>query len=215
MFHGVDVSLADLAFPGDSAADVVSLLARWYEPTSGRILINGTDYRERSLDWWQSQFGVVQQVPHLFSGTILENVRYGRLNATEADVYEALDRVNARHFVDALEGGILFEVGESGYKLSTGERQLISLARAVISNPQMFIMDEATSYLDRKTESLITKNIKALGITRFAVAHRLSSIEEANRILMLGEGEILGFDSHSNLLQNCPEYKQLHSISTS
>ena len=207
------MSVALVGPTGGGKSTIVSLLARWYEPTSGRILINGTDYRERSLDWWQSQFGVVQQVPHLFSGTILENVRYGRLNATEADVYEALDRVNARHFVDALEGGILFEVGESGYKLSTGERQLISLARAVISNPQMFIMDEATSSVDTETEASIQSAIDEVmnDRTSFIIAHRLSTIRTADVVMVITGGHIEEYGTHEELMARKGRYHTLYT----
>ena len=207
------MSVALVGPTGGGKSTIVSLLARWYEPTSGRILINGTDYRERSLDWWQSQFGVVQQVPHLFSGTILENVRYGRLNATEADVYEALDRVNARHFVDALEGGIHFEVGESGHKLSTGERQLISLARAVISNPQMFIMDEATSSVDTETEASIQSAIDEVmnDRTSFIIAHRLSTIRNADVVMVITGGHIEEYGTHEELMARKGRYHTLYT----
>ena len=121
---------------GGGKSTIVSLLARWYEPTSGRILVNGVDYSLRGLDWWQSQFGVVQQVPHLFSGSVRDNVRYGRLDASDQEIISALDRVGAEEFVLALQGSLDFEVGEGGQRLSTGERQLISLARAVLADPQ-------------------------------------------------------------------------------
>ena len=207
------MSIALVGATGGGKSTIVSLLARWYEPSSGHILINGTDYRERSLDWWQSQFGVVQQVPHLFSGTILENVRYGRLTATEEEVYNALDRVNARHFVDALEGGIQFQVGESGHKLSTGERQLISLARAVISDPQMFIMDEATSSVDTETEASIQSAIDEVMNDRisFVIAHRLSTIRNADIVMVITDGKIEECGTHEELMALKQRYHDLYT----
>ena len=207
------MSVALVGATGGGKSTIVSLLARWYEPTSGRIMVNGTEYRERGLDWWQSQFGVVQQVPHLFSGSILENVRYGRLDATDEEVCDALDRVNARRFVNELEGGIEFQVGESGHKLSTGERQLISLARAVISDPQMFIMDEATSSVDTETEASIQSAIDEVMNDRisFVIAHRLSTIRNADKVMVITDGHIEECGTHEELIAMKGRYHDLYT----
>jgi ATP-binding cassette subfamily B protein len=193
---------------GGGKSTIVSLLARWYEPTSGRILINGIDYRERGLDWWQSQFGVVQQVPHLFSGSIRENVSYGKLDATDEEVRGALERVGAEFARD-----LSFEVGEGGQRLSTGERQLISLARAILADPQIFIMDEATSSVDTETEVRIQAAIDEVLDQRlaFVIAHRLSTIRDADLVLVIREGKIVERGSHDTLLKTRGQYHDLYS----
>jgi ATP-binding cassette subfamily B protein len=193
---------------GGGKSTIVSLLARWYEPTTGSVRINDVDYRERGLDWWQSQFGVVQQVPHLFAGTIRENVVYGRLNATDDDVFAALACVGAS-FVTNLD----LEVGEGGDRLSMGERQLISLARAMLADPQIFIMDEATSSVDTETEAALQSAIDHVLSDRiaFVVAHRLSTIREADLILVVLNGEIVERGTHKSLLEAMGHYYGLYN----
>ena len=207
------MSVALVGPTGGGKSTIVSLLARWYEPTSGRILINGTDYRERGLDWWQSQFGVVQQVPHLFSGTVIENVRYGRLDASDEEVIAALHQVDGDSIMQGLEDGLKFEVGENGQRLSTGQRQLIALARAVLADPQIFIMDEATSSVDTETEAKIQSAIDHVLQNRisFVIAHRLSTIRDADVVMVIDGGRIVERGSHETLISNQGRYHELYT----
>lgn len=205
-------TLALVGSTGSGKTTIAGLLARWYEPTDGRILVDGVDYRERGLDWWQSQFGVVQQVPHLFSGTIRDNVGYGRLDSDDEAIRGALDRVRALDFVEGLEGGLDFEVGEGGGNLSQGQRQLISLARAFLADPQLFIMDEATSSVDAETEATIQDAVEEILRDRIAVviAHRLSTIRRADLILLLDQGRIVERGSHDELMAAGGRYRDLY-----
>ena len=198
---------------GSGKSTVVSLLSRFYEPTSGEILVDGVEYRDRSLDWWQSNFGVVLQTPHLFSGTLAENIRYGRLDATDAEVEAAARQVGADSFVRELRDGFQTEVGEGGSRLSTGQKQLVSLARAILADPQVFIMDEATSSVDTATERLIQKGIERLlsGRISFVIAHRLSTIRDADQILVLDHGRIIERGTHSELLALKGRYHHLYT----
>src|SRR5262249_2901398 len=139
---------------------IVGLACRFYEPTSGTVLINGLDYRQRSLKWLQSNLGMVLQQPHMFNGTVRENIRYGRLDATDAEVEHAARMTNAHDFIAELENGYDTPVGEGGNKLSTGQKQLVALARAIIANPQIFVMDEATSSVDTHTERAIQNAVE-------------------------------------------------------
>ncbi|MDG1360319.1 MAG: ABC transporter ATP-binding protein [Phycisphaerales bacterium] len=205
-------TLALVGATGSGKTTIAGLLARWYEPSEGRILVDGVDYRERGLDWWQSQFGVVQQVPHLFSGTIRDNVGYGRLDADDDAVRAALERVRALDFVETLEGGLDFEVGEGGGNLSQGQRQLVSLARAFLADPQLFIMDEATSSVDAETEATIQNAVEEILRDRIAVviAHRLSTIRRADLILLLDQGRIIERGSHDELMAAGGRYRDLY-----
>ena len=137
---------------GSGKSTIVNLVCRFYEPTAGRILIDGVDYRERPLAWLQSSLGCVLQNPHLFSGTIKENIRYGKLSASDEEVERAAKLVNAHDFIVRLPKGYDTEVGEGGGLLSTGQKQLISFARAILADPAIFILDEATSSIDTETE---------------------------------------------------------------
>jgi ATP-binding cassette subfamily B protein len=200
-------TLALVGHTGSGKSTIAGLLARWYEPTEGRILVNGVDYRDRGLDWWQSRFGVVQQVPHLFTGTVRDNVRYGRLDATDDEILAALEQVHALGFVDTLKAddgnGLDFQVGEGGERLSIGQRQLISLARAFLADPPIFIMDEATSSVDAETEAAIQDAVESILANRISVviAHRLSTIRRADLIMLLDQGRIVEQGSHAELMK--------------
>ena len=206
-------SIALVGPTGGGKSTIVNLAARFYEPISGRILIDGVDYRDRSLQWWQSCFGIVQQVPHLFSGSIMENIRYGRLDAEASEVIDAARQAGAHDFIERLDRGYEHDVGEGGELLSTGQRQLVSLARALLSNPQVFVMDEATSSIDTETETLIQGAIDRVltGRISFVIAHRLSTIRHADRILFIEAGRIIEQGSHEALLDLSGRYAELYA----
>jgi ATP-binding cassette subfamily B protein len=198
---------------GSGKSTIVNLACRFYEPTKGVILIDGIDYRERSLLWLHSNLGYVLQTPHLFSGTIEENIRYGKLNATDKEIERAAKLVNAHRFIMKLEDGYQTEVGEGGGRLSTGEKQLVSFARAVIANPRLFVLDEATSSVDTETERAIQDAISKVleGRTSFIIAHRLSTIRSADRILVIQDGRLIEEGTHHLLMKNRSYYYRLYS----
>ncbi len=198
---------------GSGKSTIVNLVCRFYEPTEGRILIDGRDYRERSQLWLQSHLGYVLQSPHLFSGTVRENIRYGRLDASDAEVEEAARMVRADHFISKLEKGFDTDVGEGGNRLSTGEKQLISFARAILANPAIFVLDEATSSIDTETEQAIQYAISKMlsGRTSFVVAHRLSTIKNADRILVISQGRVIEDGTHRQLLEKKGHYYTLYT----
>lgn len=197
---------------GAGKSTLVNLVGRFFEPTKGRILVDGVDYRERSQLWLHSQIGYVLQNPHLFSGTIRENIRYGRLDATDEEIYQAAERVSADVVVKKLEKGYDSDVGESGGRLSTGEKQLISFARAILSDPAIFVLDEATSSIDTATEQLIHQATQKLlkGHTSFVIAHRLSTIRNADVILVVKDGKIIERGTHKELLAQKGYYHELY-----
>lgn len=198
---------------GAGKSTIVNLACRFYEPTSGQILIDGVDYRERSQRWLHENIGYVLQTPHLFSGTIEDNIRYGRLDACELDILRAAKLVNAHQFISKLEKGYGTEIGEGGGNLSTGEKQLISFARAIIANPKIFILDEATSSIDTEMEQIIQDAIDRLleGRTSFIIAHRLSTIRRADRILVLKDGQIIEQGNHQQLMKQEGYYYRLYT----
>ncbi len=198
---------------GAGKSTIVNLACRFYEPTAGRILIDGVDYQERSQRWLHENIGYVLQTPHLFSGTIKENIRYGRLDACELDIIRAAKLVNAHQFIMKLEKEYDTEIGEGGGNLSTGEKQLISFARAIIADPKIFVLDEATSSIDTEMEQIIQEAINQLltGRTSFIIAHRLSTIRRADRILVLKDGKILEDGNHQELLQEKGYYYRLYT----
>lgn len=207
------MNVAIVGETGAGKSTLVNLVGRFFEPTKGRILIDGVDYRERSQLWLHSQIGYVLQNPHLFSGTVRENIRYGRLNATDEEVEAAARNVSADEVVMKLEKGFDSDVGESGGRLSTGEKQLISFARAILASPAIFVLDEATSSIDTHTEQLIQQATGRLlcGHTSFIIAHRLSTIRQADLILVVKDGKIIEQGTHKELLGEKGYYYELYS----
>ena len=198
---------------GAGKSTIVNLVGRFFEPTEGRILIDGVDYRERSQLWLHSQIGYVLQNPHLFSGTIRENIRYGRLSASDEEVEEAAKSVSADEVIRKLEFGYDTNAGEGGNRLSTGEKQLISFARAILVKPAIFVLDEATSSIDTWTEQLIQKATERLlkGHTAFMIAHRLSTVRNADIILVMKDGKIIEQGNHRELIGQKGYYYELYS----
>jgi ATP-binding cassette subfamily B protein len=198
---------------GGGKTTIVNLLCRFFEPKEGRICIGGRDYEDIALQAIQSRIGVVLQTPHLFSGTISDNIRYGKLDATDEEIGAAAQLAGAHDFIIKLDKGYDDEVGEGGNLLSVGQKQLISLARAVLREPEIFIMDEATSSVDTITEALIQKGMENLmdGRTSFVIAHRLSTIKNADRILVIKDGSIKESGSHSELLRQRGHYYRLYT----
>lgn len=198
---------------GGGKSTIVNLLCRFYEPRSGKIYIGGRDYTNLSLHAIQSRVGVVLQTPHLFSGSIRENLRYGRLDASDEEIELATRTVGAYDFIMHFEKGFDTEVGEGGNLLSVGQKQLISLVRAVLAKPEIFVMDEATSSVDTLTEALIQKGMEVLldNCTSFVIAHRLSTIRKADRILVIKDGRIAESGTHNELLRLKGKYFQLYT----
>lgn len=206
------MNVAIVGETGAGKSTLVNLAGRFFEPTKGRILIDGVDYRERSQLWLHSQIGYVLQNPHLFSGTVRENIRYGRLSATDSEIEAAAESVSADVVVKKLKDGYDSDVGESGGKLSVGEKQLISFARAILADPAIFVLDEATSSIDTATEQLIQQATQSLlkGHTSFVIAHRLSTIRNADLILVVKDGKIIERGTHQELLNQSGYYHDLY-----
>ncbi len=197
---------------GAGKSTLVNLACRFFEPTAGEILIDGVNYKERSSLWLHSNIGYVLQHPHLFSGTIRENILYGNLNATDAQIEAAAKSVHADTVINKLPNGYDSEVLESGDSLSTGEKQLLSFARAILTDPRIFVLDEATSSIDTHTEALIQQATAHLlqNRTSFIIAHRLSTIKQADLILVVSNGQIIEKGSHKELLHQKGHYYDLY-----
>lgn len=206
-------SIALVGHTGAGKSTIVNLICRFYEPTEGTILIDGIDYKDRSIGWLHDNLGYVLQSPHLFSGTILDNIKYGNQEATMEEVLEASKLVEAHDFIIEFEDGYETSVGEGGARLSVGQKQLISFARALIANPRILILDEATSSVDTKTEKSVQKAIDVVlqNRTSFVVAHRLSTITSSDRILVLDMGEIIEQGTHQELIELQGKYYQLYT----
>lgn len=198
---------------GSGKSTIVNLFCRFYEPTSGEILIDSINYKDMPQNWIHENLGYVLQTPHLFSGTIKDNIRYGNLDATDEEIINAAKLVNAHEFIMEMEKGYDTEVGEGGGLLSTGQKQLISFARAIVRNPRLFVLDEATSSIDTETEKIIQDAINKVleGRTSFVIAHRLSTIRNANRILVIKDGTILESGTHKELIQQKGYYYKLYT----
>ncbi|MDD2331782.1 MAG: ABC transporter ATP-binding protein, partial [Candidatus Cloacimonetes bacterium] len=205
-------SLALAGETGTGKTTLVNLICRFYEPQSGEIRIDGQDYRCIPQEWIHSQLGYVQQTPHLFQGSILENIRYGRLDASDQEVYDAAKLVHADDFIATLPEAYNYQVGESGNLLSTGQKQLISFARVVLANPALLILDEATASIDTETELLLQKAIQTIlkGRTSIIIAHRLSTIRNSDCILLLHKGKIVERGSHKALMNKKAAYYKLY-----
>jgi ATP-binding cassette subfamily B protein len=205
-------SVALVGHTGSGKTTLVNLLARFYEPKSGNILIDNKDYRERSIHWLHRRLGYVLQSPHLFSTTVLENIRYGRLDATDEEVKYAAKMVGVDDFVKKLEKGYETFVGEGGNLLSVGQKQLISFARAVLADPKILILDEATSSIDSESELVIQYATEKLlnGRTSFIIAHRLSTIVNSDLIVMLDMGKIIEMGTHDELIAKRGHYFELY-----
>lgn len=206
-------TIALVGHTGAGKTTIINLLARFYEPTGGHILIDGLDYKARSLGWLHSNLGYVLQTPHLFSGSVMENIRYGKLDATDDEVIAAAQAVEAHEFIMKFEKGYDTECGEGGSRLSVGQKQLVSFARAILSDPKILILDEATSSVDTETEVAIQTAINELlkDRTSFIVAHRLSTIVQSDRILVLEDGQIIEEGSHQSLIEARGRYYHLYT----
>jgi ATP-binding cassette subfamily B protein len=206
-------TIALVGATGGGKSTLVNLLCRFYEPTQGRILIDGIDYRDRSLLWLQSNLGIVLQQPHLFSGTIRENIRYGKLDASQDEIVAAAKLAGAHDFIEALKEGYETEVGEGGSQLSLGQKQLVSFTRAVLKRPRLLVMDEATSSIDTETERQIQKGLARVlkGRTSFVIAHRLSTIRAADRILVIDRGRVVEQGTHGELIRRGGRYHDLYT----
>ena len=205
-------SIALVGETGTGKTTLVNLICRFYQPNSGVIRIGDMDYTKVPQRWIHSNIGYVQQVPHLFQGSIMENIRYGKLEATDDEVIAAAKEVRADEFIRELPGQYDYKVGESGNLLSTGQKQLIAFARVVLADPALLILDEATASIDTETEQLVQEAINRVlaGRTGIVVAHRLSTIRQVDRILLLHKGEIIESGSHSELMRHKGRYHQLY-----
>lgn len=197
---------------GAGKTTIVNLIGRFYEVTEGDILLDGHSIRDVSLQSLRSQMGIMTQDNFLFSGTIRDNIRYGRLDATDEEIEAAAKAVNAHDFIMELENGYETEISERGSRLSIGQRQLLAFARTMISNPRVLILDEATSSIDTHTERLVQQGIEELlkDRTSFVIAHRLSTIRKADRIFVIDQGNIMEEGSHEELMQKKGAYYQLY-----
>ena len=198
---------------GAGKTTLVKLLMRFYDVNSGAILLDGHDVRSFDRDGLRSGFGMVLQDTWLFNDTIMENIRYGRLDATDEEVMKAAKAAHADHFIRTLPGGYQMKINEDGTNVSAGQKQLLTIARAILANRKILILDEATSSVDTRTEHLIQDAMNNLmkGRTSFVIAHRLSTIRSADKILVLDHGDIVEQGSHEELLAKNGFYAELYN----
>lgn len=198
---------------GSGKSTIVNLICRFYEPVSGEILVDGLDYREKSMGYLRSQLGYVLQSPHLFSGSIKDNIKFGKLDASDEEVVAVSKLVGVHDFIKDLKDGYNTDVGEGGDKLSMGQKQLVSFARALIVDPAIFVLDEATSSIDTETEAIIQYAVESLlkDKTSIIIAHRLSTIVNVDRILVIDKGIILEDGSHQELMRAKGKYFELYT----
>ncbi|MHA2122207.1 MAG: ABC transporter ATP-binding protein [Promethearchaeota archaeon] len=206
-------TLAIVGHTGAGKTSIISLVARFYEFQRGKILIDGEDIRDINLKSYRKHLGIVLQTPLLFYGTIKENITYGRRDATESDFKRVLEISRVNEILEYLKDGLLTQVGEKGELLSTGQRQLVSFARALLADPRILILDEATSAVDAYTESVIQESLEELmkGRTSIVIAHRLSTVKNADRIIVLDHGKIIEEGTHNKLLNQGGEYASLYN----
>lgn len=206
-------TIALVGATGAGKSTIVNLFCRFYEPKSGRILVDGIDYTDMPESWIHENLGYVLQSPHLFSGTIAENIRYGKLDASDEEIIEAAKLVDAHDFIVKMEKGYDTEVGEGGSLLSTGQKQLVSFARTLVRNPRLFVLDEATSSIDTETEQKIQSAITTVlsGRTSFVVAHRLSTIRNADKIIVVEGGKMIECGNHDELMKQKGHYYELYT----
>ncbi len=204
--QGTNVAIVGETGAGKST--LVNLVCRFFEPTKGQVLIDGRDARERSQLWLHSNIGYVLQTPHLFSGSVRENLKYGNPDATDEEIWNALKLVSADKIVERMDNGLDSDVGEGGDMLSTGEKQLLSFARAILADPRILVLDEATSSIDTVTEKAIQDAISVVikGRTSFMIAHRLSTVVDADVILVVKDGKIIERGKHAELMKNKSGY---------
>ncbi len=220
VLRNIDVSIpagstvALVGHTGAGKSTIVKLVMRFYEPSSGRVLIDGHDVTQYTQSSLRRQMGVVLQDSYLFSGTVMDNIRYGKLNATDEQVIEAAKAVGAHDFITNMENGYHTEIREGGTLLSVGQKQLLSFARALLSDPRILILDEATSNIDTQTEKIIQDALSILleGRTNFVIAHRLSTIVNADMILVMDHGEIVEQGTHKDLLSQGGLYTSMYTM---
>ena len=218
VLHGIDLTVepgetvAIVGPTGAGKSTIVNLIARFYDPSSGTVSVDGHDLRGVTTDSLRRRLGVVLQEPFLFTGSVADNIRYGRLDATDDDVRRAAELARAAEFVDRLPDGMDTAVGERGALLSTGQRQLIAFARAILAEPAILILDEATSSVDTRTEALIQDALRRIlkGRTAFVIAHRLSTVRDAGRIVVVQDGAIVESGSYAELLAADGAFARLH-----
>ena len=198
---------------GAGKSTIINLLMRFYDVTAGSISVDGHDIRNLSRQDYRKQFGMVLQDAWLFEGTIKENLRFGNLEATDEEIVEAAKAANVDHFIRTLPGGYNMEINQESSNISLGQKQLLTIARALLADPKILILDEATSSVDTRLELLIQKAMKTLmqGRTSFVIAHRLSTIQEADKILVLKDGQIIEQGNHESLLADKGFYYDLYN----